>query len=386
MTRTALVGARVFDGANILDGQAVVIDGSRIAAVVAAEAVPSDARRQSVEGLLAPGFIDCQINGGGGVLFNDETSLAGIAAIAAAHRRFGVTALLPTLITDARPKMADALAAADAAFTTGVPGVLGVHLEGPFLNPERKGVHDPRLMRAMDEDDIALITSAKAGRILMTLAPEKVPPAVLSRLAAAGIILSAGHTAGSYETIRAARKAGLTGFTHLFNAMPPLAGREPGPVGAALDDEEAWCGLIVDLAHVSAPALRIAIAARGWQRMMLVTDAMPTVGSSEAEFTLLGRTVRRRDGTLKTDDGTLAGSDLDMASAVRNTVSALGLPLEAALHMASRAPAEFLGLGAELGRVAPGYRASLVLLDDDLGVHETWIDGVPSRQTAGAAA
>jgi len=382
----ALTGARIFDGSRLIDRHAVVIDGERIAAVVAERDIPAGAKRQATAGLIAPGFIDWQVNGGGGVLFNETTTAAGIAAIGAAHRRFGTVAFLPTLITDTKPKMREALAATTAALAAKVPGVIGVHLEGPFLNPERKGVHDPRLMRAMDEDDIALITSAKAGRILMTLAPEKVPPAVLSRLAAAGIILSAGHTAGSYETIRAARKAGLTGFTHLFNAMPPLAGREPGPVGAALDDEEAWCGLIVDLAHVSAPALRIAIAARGWQRMMLVTDAMPTVGSSETEFTLLGRTVRRRDGTLKTDDGTLAGSDLDMASAVRNTVSALGLPLEAALHMASRAPAEFLGLGAELGRVAPGYRASLVLLDDDLGVRETWIDGVPSRQTAGAAA
>jgi len=164
--------------------------------------------------------------------------------------------------------------------------------------------------------------------------------------------------------------------------MPPLAGREPGPVGAALDDEDAWCGLIVDLHHVSAASLRIAIAARGWHRMTLVTDAMPTVGSSETEFTLLGRVVRRRDGTLKTDDGTLAGSDLDMASAVRNTISALGLPLEAALHMASRAPAEFLGLGGELGRIAPGYRASLVLLDDQLVVTETWIDGMSSAHQA----
>jgi N-acetylglucosamine-6-phosphate deacetylase len=241
-------------------------------------------------------------------------------------------------------------------------------------------------MRVIEEDDIAAITGARAGRVLMTVAPEKMPAGTIARLARAGIVLSAGHTAGSYETIRAARAAGLTGFTHLFNAMPPLAGREPGPVGAALDDVDAWCGLIVDMQHVSAASLRVAIAARGWQRMTLVTDAMPTVGSTETEFTLLGRTVRRRDGALKTDDGTLAGSDLDMASAVRNTVSALGLPLEAALTMGARAPAEFLGLGHELGRIAPGYRASLVLLDDALAVSETWIDGVASEQMTGAEA
>ena len=163
--------------------------------------------------------------------------------------------------------------------------------------------------------------------------------------------------------------------------MPPLAGREPGPVGAALDDPDAWCGIIVDLHHVSAPSLRVAINARGWERMMLVTDAMPSVGSTLDHFELLGRTVTRKDGRLTTADGTLAGSDLDMASAVRNTIRHLGLPLEAALHMASRAPAEFLGLGGELGRIAPGYRASLVLLDDDLEVVETWIDGMDASSS-----
>jgi len=384
---TALTGARIFDGTRLLDGHAAILDGARIAAVVEERDVPAAVRRQKIGGLLAPGFIDCQANGGGGVLFNQTTTAEGIAAIGAAHRRYGTVAFLPTLITDTRAKMREALAATTTALKAKIPGVVGVHLEGPFLNPERRGVHDPQLMRAIDDEDIAAITGAKAGRVLMTIAPEKVSLAIVQRLAAAGIILSAGHTAGSYEAVRAARAAGLTGFTHLFNAMPPLGGRDPGPVGAALDDDEAWCGIIVDLHHVSAASLRIAIAARGWQRTMLVTDAMPTVGSAETEFTLLGRTVRRRDGALKTDDGTLAGSDLNMASAVRNTIEALGLPLEVALHMASRAPAEFLGLGGALGRIAPGYRASLVLLDDGLSVVDTWIDGVASAdQPIGADA
>jgi N-acetylglucosamine-6-phosphate deacetylase len=196
------------------------------------------------------------------------------------------------------------------------------------------------------------------------------------------VIVSAGHTTADYQTIAAAFSAGLTGFTHLFNAMPPLAGRAPGPVGAALDNADAWCGIIVDLHHVSAVSLRVALAAKGWQRMMLVTDAMPSVGSDRSSFDLNGRMVTRRDGKLTTDDGTIAGSDLDMAAAVRNTIEHLGMPLEAALHMASRAPAEFLRLGDDLGRIAPGYRANLVLLDDDLEVVETWIDGVASRAVA----
>jgi N-acetylglucosamine-6-phosphate deacetylase len=374
----AFVGARVFDGAHLLDGRAVIVDRGRIGALVGVADVPAGVTVRQVEGLIAPGFIDTQVNGGGGVLFNDQRSVAGIAVIGAAHRRFGTTGFLPTLISDSRETMAEAVAATRAAIEARVPGVLGIHLEGPFLNPERKGVHDPRFMRPMEEADIALVTSLPVGKTMMTLAPERVPPTIIARLAAAGVAVSAGHTTASYDVIGAARAAGLTGFTHLYNAMPPLAGREPGPIGAALDDPDAWVGLIVDLYHVAAASLRVAIAARGYERMMLVTDAMPSVGSDLQSFELLGRTVTRRNGALTTADGTIAGSDLDMATAVRNTVETLGLPIEAALHMASRAPAEFLGLGRELGRIAPGYRASLVLLDDDLKVVDTWIDGVPS--------
>ena len=375
----ALTGARIFDGTRLMEGRAVLLNRSQIAAVVPEGEVPAHAAIRRLEGLLAPGFIDCQVNGGGGVLFNAEPTVTGIAAIGAAHRRFGTVGFLPTLITDVPERMTEALAATEAAIAAGIPGVLGVHLEGPFLNPERKGVHDSRLMRVINADDIQQITSTRAGRIMMTIAPEMMPPETIARLAGAGVVLSAGHTTASYDMLVIARKAGLTGFTHLFNALPPLAGREPGPVGAALDDHEAFVGLIVDLFHVSAASLRIAIAAKGWQRMMLVTDAMSTVGTDLAEFEIGGARIGRRNGKLtRADDGTIAGSDLDMASAVRNTVNALGMHLEAALHMASRAPAEFLGLGHELGRIAPGYRASLVLLDNDLGVRETWIDGVDS--------
>jgi len=378
MSRIALTGARIFDGAHIGDGKSALIENGRVADIVADRDVPADVERRELEGLIAPGFIDVQVNGGGGVLFNDARTVEGIAAIGAAHRRFGTTGFLPTLITDTPAAMVEAVAATKDALAAGVPGLLGIHLEGPFLNPERKGVHQSKFMRAVGEDDVAHMTSLRKGRTLVTLAPEMVSTQMIARLASAGVIVSAGHTRASYETVRAARGAGLTGFTHLFNAMPPLAGREPGPVGAALDDPDCWCGLIVDLVHVSAPSLRIAIAAKGWERMMLVTDAMPSVGSSLGSFVLHERTITRRDGKLTTEDGTIAGSDLDMASAVRNTVTALGLPLEAALHMASRAPAEFLGLGDELGRIAPGYRANLVLLDDGLKVRETWIDGISS--------
>jgi N-acetylglucosamine-6-phosphate deacetylase len=380
MTGTALAGARVFDGSALREGVAVIIEGSRIAAVVAERDVPASVPTERIDGLLAPGFIDIQVNGGGGVLFNDDRSMEAIAAIGAAHRPFGTTGFLPTLVTDTRATMAEAVAAANAALAARVPGLLGLHLEGPFLSPERKGIHAAALMRVPDEEDLRAVTSLVGGKMLITLAPEKVPPEVIARLAAAGCILSAGHTAASYADIVAARAAGLTGFTHLFNAMPPLAGREPGPVGAAMDDPGAWASIIVDLIHVSAPSLRAAIAARGYERTILTSDAMPTVGSSADGFVLHGRKITLSEGKLAHSDGTLAGAHLDMATAVRNAIEHLGVPLEAALHMASRAPAEFLGLGAELGRISPGYRASLLLLDDDLAVTGTWIDGAVSTR------
>jgi N-acetylglucosamine-6-phosphate deacetylase len=371
----ALTGARVFDGAHILEGRAVVIGNGRILAVPQERDLGADVERRRIEGLLAPGFVDVQVNGGGGVLFNDVRNVDGLRTLADAHRAYGTTGLLPTFITDTRERMAEAMDAMRDALAARVPGVLGIHVEGPFINPERKGVHNPAFMRPMEEEDIEILTSLKEGRTLVTLAPERTGMDVVARLSSAGVLVCAGHTAGDYATIMEACRRGLRGFTHLYNAMPPLAGRDPGPVGAALDSQGTWCGLIVDGHHVSDAALRIAIAAKGAERMMLVTDAMSVTGTDLAGFELHGRRIYRKDGRLTTEDGTLAGSDLDMAGAVRNTVQRLGLSLPDALRMASLHPAAFLRLDHELGRIAPGYRASLVLLDDDLQVQDTWIDG-----------
>jgi len=223
-----------------------------------------------------------------------------------------------------------------------------------------------------------MIELPAGGRVLVTLAPEKTEPATIAKLTKSRIIVAAGHTKADLATIREAQDAGLTGITHLFNAMPPMMGREPGPVGAALEDNRLWCGLIVDMHHVSAVSLRVALAARGTERMILVTDAMPSVGSADEEFELLGEKIRRINGALTNDAGTLAGSDLDMASAVRNAVKLLDVELAEAVAMASTNPAAFLSLNHELGRIAPGYCSNLVLLDENIEVVETWIDGAPS--------
>ena len=375
---TALVNARVLGDAGFIDGATVLLDGTRIADVV----VGSDPRVRAAQVvdldgcMLAPGFIDCQVNGGGGVLFNNAPTLDGIARIAAAHRRFGTTGLLPTLISDDAATMHAAIGTVREAIARSVPGILGIHLEGPFLAAQRKGIHDADKFRAPTMADVDLIAAGDTGKILLTIAPEQVAPDVLRELAARGVILCAGHTAATYAQTRAALDAGVRGFTHLFNAMSPLQSREPGAVGAALEDRESWCGVIVDGHHVHPAALRVALAAKPRGKIFLVTDAMPPVGADDDRFTLNGETITCRDGKCTNADGVLAGSALDMASAVRNAVALLGVAADEALRMASTYPAAFLRLQESHGRIAQGYAADLVALDRDLRVTHTWIGGV----------
>ena len=326
-------------------------------------------------GYLVPGFIDAQVNGGGGVLFNNDTTVDAIAAIGRAHRRFGTTGFLPTLISDDAAVMQRAITATRDAIEQGVPGVLGIHLEGPYLAPARKGTHDDAKFRVPDADEIAMATSLDNGISLLTLAPERVPTESIRAIVQRGGIVTAGHTAGSYDEIRAGIDAGITGFTHLYNAMTPLQGREPGAVGAALEDDACWCGVIVDGVHVHPASLRVALKAKPRGRVFLVTDAMPMVGGDDPSFDLYGETITAIDGVVRNAAGALAGSALDMASAVRNSVHLLGLPLDEACRMAAQYPAEFLGIGGTHGRIAPGYRADLVLLDGEVRVLRSWIGG-----------
>jgi N-acetylglucosamine-6-phosphate deacetylase len=379
----ALINGRVLRADTFVRGQCVLIEHGHILAVLPA----NDARCRAAQhydlggGLLLPGFIDLQVNGGGGVLFNDAPSVESIRAIGAAHRRFGTTAFLPTLISADLDIVARAISAVRGAIAADVPGVLGIHIEGPFLNAARKGVHDPAKLRELDPSALGLLTSLRGGRTLVTLAPEMTTPQLIQQLVAAGVVVSAGHTNATYAEIHAALAHGLSGFTHLFNAMSQLTGREPGAVGAALDDQGSWCGIIVDGEHTDPVVLRIALRCKPHDRFVLVTDAMPSVGTHQSSFELQGRRIIVRGQTCVDEDGRLAGSNLDMASCVRNAVAMLGVPLPQAVRMASQIPAEFLGVAAEYGRIAAGQRANLVLTDDALNVRETWIDGRSSRET-----
>lgn len=375
--KTALLPRRVLTPAGFEAGRCVLIEDGRIAATLPAADCPADADRRVLDGDLLPGFIDLQVNGGGGVLLNDQPTVEGVAAIAAAHRRFGTTGLLPTLISDDLDVVAKAIAAVDEAIGQGVPGILGIHIEGPFLNPAKKGIHDASKFRTLDAEAIDLISSLRNGRTLVTLAPELAPPGAVRTLAGRGVIVAAGHTDATYEQVRAALDDGLAGFTHLYNAMTQLDSRAPGAVGAALEDRASWCGLIVDGHHVHPAALRVALAAKGADRLILVTDAMPTVGSDTKQFTLNGQTIIADDGRCVSPDGTLAGSDLDMAMAVRNAERLMRIDYETAVRMASASPARAMRMSEERGEIRPGLVADLVLVDDRKQVLETWIAGHP---------
>jgi N-acetylglucosamine-6-phosphate deacetylase len=323
--------------------------------------------------ILAPGFVDLQVNGGGGVLLNDAPTADAMAAIARAHRRFGTTGCLPTFITDDIEKTKAAVAAAKQV--AGTDTIIGLHLEGPFLSPERAGIHPPERIATATMADLDWLSELGAiGQSLVTLAPECVPPGFIAKLCEAGIHVCAGHSEASAEAMARARDEGLCGVTHLHNAMPPMQNRQPGIVGFAMTEPSFTAGLIVDGIHVDPAVVRLTFAAMR-DRVALVTDAMPTVGAEENEFRLQGRRIALRDGRLTDDNDTLAGAHLDMASAVRIAVTRVGIPEEDALRAASRTPATFLGLSDERGQLRPGMRADLVALDAEFQVLATWVEG-----------
>ncbi|MEI8296973.1 MAG: N-acetylglucosamine-6-phosphate deacetylase [Pseudomonadota bacterium] len=373
----ALVNGRILGTDGVVRRRTVLVHGTTIDAVQdPAAPIPAGATINDLhDHLLLPGFIDTQVNGGGGVLFNDAPTVEGIAAIGRAHLQFGTTGFLPTLISDDLEVIGRAIEAVNAAIAAGVPGVLGIHIEGPFINPRRKGIHDAQRIRALDADVLPLLQSLRGGKMLLTIAPECTPPELLRALSDAGVILAAGHSEATCEQIEVALQQGLRGFTHLFNAMSPLTSRAPGVVGAALLDRYSWCGIIVDGHHVDPRTLRVALAAKAHERFMLVTDAMPCVGTDLASFDLHGKTIHVRDGYCIDDTGTLAGTALNMARAVHNAVELLNLPIADAARMASEYPAEFLGLGTSHGRIDAGYRADFVVADNALRVIEVWQDG-----------
>ncbi len=375
-----LTNCKIFTSDKTLDNHSIIIENGTIASITSDKELPSNLHRIDLKGnLIAPGFIDTQVNGGAGCLFNNNPCIESIIKIANAHRKFGTTSLLPTLISDNTNITEQAIQAAKEAQKAAVPGFIGIHLEGPYLNVSRKGVHCETKLTAPSPSSLGLFKQvSEIGSSMVTLAPEITNIDFITELVNAGIIVSIGHSNASYDCVKQSLKAGATGFTHLFNAMSSLTSRDPGVAGCAMEDPNSWCGVIVDGHHVHDTNLAFALKLKPKGKVMLVTDAMHTVGQQGHEFDLAGQAIFRYNGKITTADGTLAGSDLTMIGAVRNSISRLNIDLEEALRMASLYPAQFLKQDHQLGKIKNNYRANLVLLDPELNVLETWIDGVSS--------
>ncbi len=372
---TVFFGARLFDGERFLDDHALIVEGGVIRALVDLEERPRGGDVVDFGGgILAPGLIDWQINGGGGVLFNAEPTVECVARLARAFRREGVTGFLPTVVTDAPAVLAAALSAAGQAERS-VPGALGIHVEGPFIDPRRPGVHPPQWIRPMREADAGMLIEGRSGATVVTLAPASAPLQLVAKLAQSGIVVSLGHAEASAEEAEAVFDAGARAATHLFNAMSPLTSRAPGVVGAVLSDPRIICGLIADGEHVHPTACRAAIAAKGAGGVALVSDAMPPAAGGPDVFDLHGRRMTRAGLKLVDENGTLAGAAITLRDAVRYVAITLGLPLASALAMATSTPARLLGLDSRIGRLAPGMEANLVHFTDALEVTGVWMGG-----------
>ena len=373
MTNKRFHAKRLFDGQAFLDDQVLTIVDGQIMAIDQ-DISNSDV---TVNGLVAPGYIDLQVNGGGGALFNDSPSVDNLKIIMSAHAKFGTTAMMPTLITDKVEVMQQAAEAIAQAIDEAVPGIIGIHFEGPHLSVEKKGTHCADYIRPISDAEWKILSRQDIGEIIVTLAPETVSTEDVNRMVKLGVKVCLGHTNADYQTAQQAIDAGASGFTHLFNAMSPLQGREPGVVGAALLNNHTSCGLIVDGFHVDYASCKLAIQAKPQGKVFLVTDAMPPVGTDQTQFALYDRTVYVDNGKLTSTTGELAGSSLDMASAVKNTHQKLGIELSESMRMASLYPAQYLYQNQSVirGELTPGKQADMVVLNDDLSVKETWISG-----------
>jgi N-acetylglucosamine-6-phosphate deacetylase len=371
----ALLASRIFDGTDWHDDLCVLLQDDRVIGLERPDALPASVPLETLpaEHMLAPGFVDLQVNGGGGVMFNDTQDAATLRIIADAHARLGTTSILPTLISSDRPTRMRALEAAHRAIEDGVPGIAGLHLEGPFFAMARRGIHPATAITKPDRQDIEMLTKAFPGPLLITLAPEIVSLADIAALVAAGRFVFAGHSDANFAQANAGFDAGITGSTHLFNAMSPFMPREPGLAGAAM--LHGMAGIIIDLLHVHPASVALAFRVMGPERLFLVSDAMATAGSDCSQFDLAGVTIRLADDRLTDANGTLAGAHLSMAVAVKRAVDGAGISLTDALRMATRTPADAVGL-FDAGRIAPGSRADFVALDETHAVRTVWRGGV----------
>ncbi|EGQ8121027.1 N-acetylglucosamine-6-phosphate deacetylase [Vibrio cholerae] len=371
----ALTNCKIYTGNDVLVKHAVIINGDKIEAVYPIESLPSEMNVVDLNGAnLSPGFIDLQLNGCGGVMFNDEITAETIDIMHKANLKSGCTSFLPTLITSSDENMRQAIAAAREYQAKYPNQSLGLHLEGPYLNVMKKGIHSVDFIRPSDDTMIDTICANSDVIAKVTLAPENNKPEHIEKLVKAGIVVSIGHTNATYSEARKSFESGITFATHLFNAMTPMVGREPGVVGAIYDTPEVYAGIIADGFHVDYANIRIAHKIKG-EKLVLVTDATAPAGAEMDYFIFVGKKVYYRDGKCVDENGTLGGSALTMIEAVQNTVEHVGIALDEALRMATLYPAKAIGVDEKLGRIKKGMIANLTVFDRDFNVKATVVNG-----------
>ena len=373
----ALVNCDIYTGKETVYDKAIIIENNLIESLIDVSKVPSNIDVVDLGGLsVAPGFIDLQVNGGGGYLFTDNSTQNAISEIFEAHKKFGTTNFLPTIISTSYENIIESIENVRKCMSHDMYGVLGLHVEGPYLNSKKGGVHDKNYIRRIQDDEFNAILKRGADVIkIVTISPEMVDTKYIKKLVNSGIRVAAGHSDATYEQAVEAFESGVSSVTHIFNAMSQFGSRDPGLVGAALENDNIWAGIIVDGYHVHFSSVKVCKKAKAWNKLFLITDAMPPVGKPDHAFKLGNLEISCYEGKCTTEDGTLAGSALNMASAIRNCIQKVGIPMDEALRMASTYPAEYLCINDRFGRIEPGYTANMTIFDYQLYVCGVVVNG-----------
>ncbi len=373
--KQALLGSQIFCGERFYDDHALLVDGKSIVDIVDKNHTPDNFNKIELDqGILAPGFIDLQVNGGGGVLFNNSPNKESLNTIIKAHQFFGTTSVMPTVISDSLEVLEQCIKTVTEEIKNN-SSLLGIHIEGPFFNTKYRGVHQKQYISTINSDYLNLFESLKGFPVMLTLAPECISSQQLKHLTSLGIKTLAGHSDASYDELDDAIKNGLDGFTHLFNAMSQISAREPGVVGSALHFENTFASIIVDLHHVHPSLIQLAYQLKPTGKLFFISDSMATINHGKPSFELYDEVVNELDGRLVNSEGKLAGSSITQIDAVKNAYQKCNIPLNQALAMASRYPAEYLGIANHLGSLKPGYRADLVHFDSNFKVRNAWVSG-----------
>ena len=373
--KQALLGSQIFCGERFYDDHALLVEGKSIVDIVDKNNTPDNFNKIELDqGILAPGFIDLQVNGGGGVLFNNSPNKESLNTIIKAHQFFGTTSIMPTVISDSLEVLEQCIKTVTEEIKNN-SSLLGIHIEGPFFNTKYRGVHQKQYISTINSDYLNLFESLKGFPVMLTLAPECISSQQLKHLTSLGIKTLAGHSDATYDELDDAIKNGLDGFTHLFNAMGQISAREPGVVGSALHFENTFASIIVDLHHVHPSLIQLAYQLKPTGKLFFISDSMATINHGKPSFELYDEVVNESDGRLVNSEGKLAGSSITQIDAVKNAYQKCNIPLNQALAMASRYPAEYLGIENHLGSLKPGYRADLVHFDSNFKVHNAWVSG-----------